>query len=153
MRHHGRDRDSFEVVDSAQLLRVARLHAFFFADDDPIGPRIRLRLPFRPMNELTRFPGIARTGAFNAPNQQTISFPPAGELTKRENEVMHWLSEGKRDREIACKLGVSLRTAEHHVSSILQKLGVETRTAAARLALQTAFAPPVSSASLPPRSA
>ena len=52
-------------------------------------------------------------------------------LTLRESEVMHWVSEGKRDREIAVILGLSPRTVEKHVCHILEKLQVETRTAAA----------------------
>lgn len=57
-------------------------------------------------------------------------------LTPREFEVLHWITEGKRDREIAVIVGISVRTAEHHVASILQKLAVETRTAAARMILE-----------------
>lgn len=66
-------------------------------------------------------------------------------LTSREREVIHWVGEGKRDREIAVILGLSSRTVEKHVGHILEKLGVETRTAAVNecrssLALsQTAF--------------
>ena len=51
-------------------------------------------------------------------------------LTPRERDVIHWLTEGKRDREIALILGLSPRTVEKHVCHILEKLGVETRTAA-----------------------
>lgn len=57
-------------------------------------------------------------------------------LTPREAEVLHWIAEGKRDREIASIVGVSVRTAQHHVSHILEKLNVETRTAAARIGLE-----------------
>ena len=57
-------------------------------------------------------------------------------LTPREYEALHWITEGKRDREIAHIMGVSLRTAEHHVGSVLQKLAVETRTAAARIGFE-----------------
>lgn len=56
-------------------------------------------------------------------------------LTKRESEIMLWVSEGKRDREIALIVGISLRTVQNHVQKILHKLSVETRTAAARVAL------------------
>ena len=56
-------------------------------------------------------------------------------LTSREAEVLHWITEGKRDREIACIIGVSVRTAQNHVANILHKFSVETRTAAARVAL------------------
>ncbi|WP_395750681.1 response regulator transcription factor [Prosthecobacter sp.] len=51
-------------------------------------------------------------------------------LTRRQAEVLYWLVQGKRDREIAVILGISPRTAETHVRSILGKLGVETRAAA-----------------------
>ena len=51
-------------------------------------------------------------------------------LTPREREVLHWLAEGKRDGEIAMILRVSVRTIEQHVRACLQKVGVETRTAA-----------------------
>lgn len=51
-------------------------------------------------------------------------------LTPREREVLHWVSEGKRDGEIASILQISVRTVEHHVGICLAKLGVETRTAA-----------------------
>ncbi len=51
-------------------------------------------------------------------------------LTLRECEVMHWVTEGKRDREIATILGISRRTVEKHVGHILEKLGVETRSGA-----------------------
>lgn len=53
-------------------------------------------------------------------------------VTPREREVMHWIIEGKRDREVATILGISSRTVEKHVCHIFEKLNVETRTAAAR---------------------
>ena len=51
-------------------------------------------------------------------------------LTPRQCEVMQWISEGKRDREIATILGLSTRTVEKHVCHIFDKLKVETRIAA-----------------------
>ncbi len=51
-------------------------------------------------------------------------------LTRRESEVLWWIAQGKRDREIAVILGVSVRTIHFHVRGILEKFGVETRTAA-----------------------
>ena len=76
----------------------------------------------------------ARAGLASQPSAPGAEALPLG-LTARERETLHWITEGKRDREIACILGVSLRTAEHHVASVLQKLSVETRTAAARIGL------------------
>jgi DNA-binding NarL/FixJ family response regulator len=53
-------------------------------------------------------------------------------LTPREMEVLEWLAEGKRNDEIGHILGISAGTIKRHVDHILEKLHVETRTAAAR---------------------
>jgi DNA-binding CsgD family transcriptional regulator len=53
-------------------------------------------------------------------------------LTAREAEVMHWISEGKSNPEIAVLLRISPRTVHKHVEHILAKLNVETRHAAIR---------------------
>jgi DNA-binding CsgD family transcriptional regulator len=54
---------------------------------------------------------------------------PAG-LTARELEVVGLLAEGLRNAEIAGRLFVSEKTAAHHVSAVLRKLGVSTRSQA-----------------------
>ena len=55
-------------------------------------------------------------------------------LTKREAEVLLWISQGKRNAEIGTILQTSKRTVGKHVERILCKIGVETRTAAAIVA-------------------
>jgi DNA-binding CsgD family transcriptional regulator len=55
----------------------------------------------------------------------------AAGLTQRETEVLRLLALGLRNREIADRLVVSQRTVDHHVSSILRKLDVDTRVGAA----------------------
>jgi DNA-binding CsgD family transcriptional regulator len=67
------------------------------------------------------------TAARTAP----AAVPAETALTPREEEVLHWLSQGKRDREIAIILGISHKTVGKHVERILAKLGTETRGAAA----------------------
>jgi DNA-binding CsgD family transcriptional regulator len=57
-------------------------------------------------------------------------------LTKREAEVLVWISQGKRNCEIAQILGARSRTIGKHVERILAKLCVETRTAAANIAVE-----------------
>lgn len=55
-------------------------------------------------------------------------------LTPRETEVLSWLAKGKTNRDIADILGMSPRTVNKHLEHIFEKLGVETRTAAAAIA-------------------
>jgi DNA-binding CsgD family transcriptional regulator len=55
----------------------------------------------------------------------------ADTLTPREREVLDWVAAGKTNRDIATILGASPRTVEKHLERIYEKLGVETRTAAA----------------------
>jgi DNA-binding NarL/FixJ family response regulator len=57
-------------------------------------------------------------------------------LTKREREVLHLLTAGLSDREIADALVISPRTAGYHVSNLLGKLGVDSGTAAVAFALR-----------------
>jgi len=59
----------------------------------------------------------------------------AFKLTAREAEVLHWVAQGKTNRDIGDILGTSPRTITKHLEHVFEKLGVETRTAAANLAL------------------
>jgi DNA-binding NarL/FixJ family response regulator/class 3 adenylate cyclase len=58
------------------------------------------------------------------------------ELTARELEVLRLLAEGRANKEIAAALSLSERTARTHVSSILSKLGLNSRTQAALWAVR-----------------
>ena len=65
--------------------------------------------------------------------RQTTRANPAG-LTARQLEVLNLLLDGLTNAEIAERLVVSPRTAEHHVAAVLTKLGAPTRREAARRA-------------------
>jgi DNA-binding NarL/FixJ family response regulator len=59
-------------------------------------------------------------------------------LTLREREVLSLVTAGKTNAEIAMLLTISSRTVQKHLEHVFQKLGVETRTAAAMCALAAA---------------
>ena len=62
-----------------------------------------------------------------------------GELTKRErSRCCRWLERGLSNKEIAARLYIAPKTASHHVSQILAKLGVRTRAEAAAFAAREA---------------
>jgi DNA-binding NarL/FixJ family response regulator len=65
---------------------------------------------------------------------------PAG-LTARQLEVLRLVAAGLTNTEIAERLVVSQRTAEHHVAAVLTKLGVTSRRAAARRAVELGLEP------------
>ena len=56
-------------------------------------------------------------------------------LTLRESEVLYWVTKGKTNRDIGDILGSSPATVKKHLERVYEKLGVETRTAAAGLAM------------------
>ncbi len=55
-------------------------------------------------------------------------------LTPREAEVLSWVAKGKTNRDVGDILGMSPRTVNKHLEHVFEKLGVETRAAAAALA-------------------
>jgi DNA-binding NarL/FixJ family response regulator len=57
-------------------------------------------------------------------------------LTEREAEVVALIAEGLSNKEIGARLFITEKTASHHVSSILGKLGVATRAEAAAAAVR-----------------
>lgn len=62
-----------------------------------------------------------------SPDERSAGEPP---LTSRELQVLRLVARGLRNKEIAAQLGVSVRTVEAHIHSILNKLGASSRTEA-----------------------
>jgi NarL family two-component system response regulator LiaR len=74
---------------------------------------------------------------------ETANQPPLPglDLTEREREVLALMVEGLNNTQIAGKLVVSPSTIKSHVSNILSKLGVTSRTEAVTLALRSHLIP------------
>jgi DNA-binding NarL/FixJ family response regulator len=66
---------------------------------------------------------------------------PFAELSEREREILRLIAAGQANKEIAARLVISERTARTHVSHILSKLGLRSRTQAALLAVREGLAP------------
>jgi DNA-binding NarL/FixJ family response regulator len=69
------------------------------------------------------------------------SAPPVEPLTDRELEVLGLVGRGRSNKEIATNLGITERTARTHVSNILGKLGLASRTQAALYAVDRKLVP------------
>ncbi len=67
------------------------------------------------------------------PAKQSHTYPSG--LTAREVEVMRLVAQGLTDAQVAEQLVISPRTVNTHLTSIYNKLGVESRTAASRYAV------------------
>jgi DNA-binding NarL/FixJ family response regulator len=61
-------------------------------------------------------------------------------LTPREGDVLRLLAHGRSNREIAEALFISPRTVNYHVTNLLAKLDLESRTAAAAFAVRHGLA-------------
>lgn len=74
---------------------------------------------------------------------ETANLPPVpgSDLTERERQVLVLMVEGLSNTQVAGRLGVSSSTIKSHVSNILSKLGVASRTEAVSLALRNHIVP------------
>jgi DNA-binding NarL/FixJ family response regulator len=114
--------------------------------DDTASLRVALatfqRLGATPMagrvTEQLRARGVRVPSA--TPGKSGVSSKHASGLTDREQEVLKLVSAGFTNPQIASSLYISRKTAEHHVSNILMKLGVTTRAEAAAAAIRLGVA-------------
>ncbi len=80
-------------------------------------------------------PALIPTEPSSAPPEQMPSTSPAG-LTTREMDVLRLLAQGLTSAQIAERLVIGLVTVNSHVRSIYSKLGVTSRAAATRYAME-----------------
>jgi len=83
-----------------------------------------------------RGPARSGPGAGEAGGREALIEP----LTEREREVLGLVAQGRANKEIARELGIGDRTVRTHISSILGKLGLVSRTQAAVYAVQQGLA-------------
>lgn len=80
--------------------------------------------------------------ADSAPAVAPARTPGATELTEREKQVLQLIVRGAQNKEIAFQLNITERTVKAHLASIFNRLGVNSRTEAAALAVRMGLVPP-----------
>ena len=115
---------SFDEDDRVRAALEAGASGYLLKDADVDEVLVAVRAAHR--GELQLDPAVARRLT------ESLRDSPSGpELTSRELDVLRLLGEGHANKSIAATLGITERTARTHVSKILAKLGLSSRTQAA----------------------
>jgi len=132
--------DDVEVVALTSFAEEERVHAaleagasgYLLKDSDADEVAAAVRAAHR--GELQLDPAVARrlmSSLRAKPRHDLLE-----ELTGREVEVLRLVGAGRANKEIAAELDISERTARTHVSNVLRKLGLSSRTQAALWAVR-----------------
>ena len=129
---------SFVAQDKVQAALAAGASGYVLKDADADEVASAIRAAHR--GEVHLGPAAARelTKALRLP----ASDPQAEPLTDRERQVLALVAEGASNKEIGQALFISERTARTHVSNILMKIGVRSRTQAALWAIREGLVSP-----------
>jgi HD-GYP domain-containing protein (c-di-GMP phosphodiesterase class II) len=118
------------AADCYQAMTSDRPHRSALAPDTAA-------VELRAMSAAGRLDGEAVERVLAAAGHRRGARPPlAAGLTAREAEVLRLLTLGLTTREVAERLVISTKTADHHVQHIYTKIGVSTRGAAALFAIE-----------------
>jgi DNA-binding NarL/FixJ family response regulator len=130
---------SFAEEDKADAALDAGASGFLLKDADAGEVAAAIRAAHR--GEVHLDPAIAGrlVRALRTPSMPQ----PGSALTGREREVLRLVAVGKANKDIAAELRISERTARTHVSSILTKLRLTSRTEAALWAVREGLGPAV----------
>jgi DNA-binding NarL/FixJ family response regulator len=128
---------SFVEEDKVHAALEAGATGFLLKDADADEVAAAIRAAYR--GEVHLDPAIAGrlVQALRTPGTPR----PGPELTGREHQVLRLVAAGKANKDIAAELNISERTARTHVSSILTKLRLTSRTQAALWAVREGFGP------------
>jgi DNA-binding CsgD family transcriptional regulator len=119
---------ALELADSGETAPM--LDALRLLDElgaRPAAALLRKRLRDRGLTQVPRGPAT------------TTRANPAG-LTDRQVEILRMVAAGRTNAEIAATLVLSVRTVDHHVSAVLQKLGLASRREVAEVAARLGLA-------------
>ena len=97
------------------------------------GAREFIEKPFNEQGLLDTINRVLADDLHKLPDDLNVS--SLSKLTKRENEIAFLLCDGKKNKEIASKLGISVRTVENHRAMIMKKLQIKNVSQLIRLFL------------------
>lgn len=124
------------VLEDASVVNAVRAGAIGYLLKDTAAEELRRSIKAAANGQVQLSPEAA------ARLMREIRAPESPEkLTARETEVLGLLAGGKTNKEIAYTLSVSETTVKSHVSNILTKLGVPSRTQAALYAVKIGLVP------------
>ncbi|MGZ4200327.1 MAG: LuxR C-terminal-related transcriptional regulator, partial [Thermoleophilia bacterium] len=132
--------DDIEVVALTSFAEDERVHAalqagasgYVLKDSEADDVAAAIRAAHR--GQLQIDPAVARR--LMSSLRETRGDDPMSELTSRELDVLRLVASGKPNKQIAAELAISERTARTHVSRILRKLRLSSRTQAALWAVR-----------------
>ncbi|GLW05726.1 DNA-binding response regulator [Microtetraspora sp. NBRC 13810] len=127
---------SFGEAERVHAALAAGAAGYLLKDADPDEVVMAVRAAAE--GEVHLDSAVARqlTRRMTAPNVGLTS------LTAREREILTLVAQGHANRDIADRLAISERTARTHVSNVLSKLQLSSRTQAALLAIREGLIPP-----------
>jgi RNA polymerase sigma factor (sigma-70 family) len=134
-----------EVVALTSFIEEDKVHGALQAGasgyllKDAAADEIAAAIRAAQQGEMHLDPAVARqlTRALRAPTLHDVAEP----LTERERAVLVLVAQGLANKQIASQLGISERTVRTHVSNILGKLGLASRTQAALYAVREGLVP------------
>lgn len=123
--------DQLQAFQQSLLAGHARLNmARALQDSDPPGAIVWARAALATFERIgaAHYAGQAKSLLRQLGVTDGSGSVQQGQLTRREHEIAHLIAHGLTNREIAERLVISGKTVEHHVSRILIKLGLRSRT-------------------------
>lgn len=121
------------VIEDSSVVNAVRAGAIGYLLKDTEVPELIRAIKAAAQGQVQLSPKAALR--LVAEIRQPLQVPE--KLTEREIDVLRLVAQGKANKEIARELGIGEKTVKSHVSSILSKLGVTSRTQASLYAAST----------------
>ena len=128
------------LVDQSRVQAALEAGASGYLVKDAAPEELALAIRAASRGEIHLDAAVARRFMDSLHGSREQAGDPFAELSEREREILRLLAEGHANKEIARRLVISERTARTHVSNILRKLGLTSRTQAALLAMREGLA-------------